>query len=29
MNEITQVRESPEQGLLPPMLDIKKSSEPN
>jgi signal transduction histidine kinase len=28
MNEITQVREAPEQGLIPPMLDIKKSSEP-
>jgi signal transduction histidine kinase len=28
MNEITQVREAPEQGVLPPMLDIRKSSEP-
>jgi signal transduction histidine kinase len=28
MNEITEVREAPEQGLLPPMLDIRKSSEP-
>jgi signal transduction histidine kinase len=28
MNEITHVREAPEQGLLPPMLDIRKSSEP-
>ena len=28
MNEITQVREAPEQGQLPPMLDIRKSSEP-
>ena len=27
MNEITEVREAPEQGMLPPMLDIRKSSE--
>jgi signal transduction histidine kinase len=27
MNEITQVQEAREQGLLPPMLDIRKSSE--
>ena len=27
MNEITEVREAPEQGTLPPMLDIRKSSE--
>jgi len=29
MNEITQVKEAPGQGLLPPMLDIRKSSEPS
>ena len=28
MNEITEVRQAPEQGQLPPMLDIRKSSEP-
>ncbi|PYN34512.1 MAG: hypothetical protein DMD98_10345 [Candidatus Rokuibacteriota bacterium] len=28
MNEITEVRQAPEHGQLPPMLDIRKSSEP-
>jgi nitrogen-specific signal transduction histidine kinase len=28
MNEITRIEEEPPRGLLPPMLDIRKSSEP-
>jgi len=28
MNNITQVAETPVRGYLPPMLDIRKSSEP-
>jgi hypothetical protein len=27
MNRITQIEEAPQIGALPPMLDIKKSSE--